>query len=103
MKRGEVWWAQLPRPLGRRPVILLSRDEAYNIRLSITVAEITTTIRNIPVEVKLAKEDSLPKNCVAKLDTIITIRKELLVERICLLSPRKIEEINKAIKFALSL
>ena len=103
MKRGEVWWAQLPRPLGRRPVILLSRDEAYNIRLSITVAEITTTIRNIPVEVKLAKEDGLPKNCVANLDTIITIRKELLVERICLLSPRKIEEINKAIKFALSL
>ena len=103
MKRGEVWWAHLPKPLGRRPVVLLSRDEAYNIRLSVTVAEITTSIRNIPVEVKLTKEDGLPKVCVANLDTIITIRKELLVERICLLNPYKVEEINKAIKFALSL
>lgn len=103
MKRGEVWWAYLPKPLGRRPVVLLSRDEAYDIRTAVTVAEVTTVIRDIPVEVVLTKEDGLPKVCVVNLDTIITIRKDLLRERICLLSPQKIYQINEAIKFALSL
>ena len=103
MKRGEVWWADLPKPLGKRPVILLSRDEAYKVRSAVTVAEITTTIRDIPVEVILTKEDGLPKTCVANLDTIITIRKDVLRERICLLSTTKIESINQAIKFALNL
>ena len=103
MKRGEVWWAQLPKPLGKRPVVLLSRDEAYRVRTAVTVAEITTTRRDIPVEVPLTKDDGLPKACVVNLDTIITIRKDLLRERICLLSPEKIHHINSAIKFALFL
>ncbi len=103
MRRGEVWWAELPAPLGRRPVVLLSRDEAYAIRNAITVAEVTTTMRGIPVEVGLGPEDGLPKRCVANLDTIVTIRKELLAERITILRNDKIEQINIAIKFALSL
>lgn len=103
MKRGEIWWASLPKPIGKRPVVLLSRDEAYTIRRAVTVAELTTTIRDIPVEVMLSKNDGVPKTCVINLDTIITIRKDLLIERICLLSPEKIVEINKAITFALAL
>ncbi len=103
MKRGEAWWAKLPRPIGRRPVVLLSRDEAYTVRNAVTVAEVTTTIRHIPVEVALGKEDDLAKNCVVNLDTIITIRKDLLKERIGSLSPEKMAAIEAAIKFALSL
>lgn len=53
MKRGEVWWAAQPAPIGKRPVVLLSRDEAYKVRNAITIAQITTTVRNIPVEVLL--------------------------------------------------
>ena len=49
MRRGEVWWADQPQPIGRRPVLLLSRDEAYNVRNAVTVAQITTTVRNLPV------------------------------------------------------
>jgi len=103
MKRGEVWWADLPNPIGRRPVVLLSRDEAYNVRNAVTVAEVTTNIRKIPVEVLLSKEDGLPKSCAVNLDTIITIRKALLKERIGLLRQEKINAINYAIKFALAL
>ena len=103
MRRGEVWWAELPAPLGRRPVLLLSRDEAYAIRNAVTVAEVTSTMRGIPVEVALGPEDGLPKRCVANLDTIVTIRKELLAERITMLRNNKIEQVNIAIKFALSL
>lgn len=103
MKRGEVWWAELPHPIGRRPVVLLSRDEAYTVRNAVTVAEVTATIRNIPVEVQLGQEDGLPKKCVVNLDTIVTVRKSLLKERIALLSSEKIKEINSAIRFALDI
>ena len=103
MRKGEVWWAKLPPPLGRRPVVLLSRDEAYTVRSAISVAEVTTRIRGIPVEVVLGPEDGLPKRCVANLDTIVTIRKELLIERITILRNEKVEQIDAAIKFALSI
>ncbi len=103
MRRGEVWWAELPLPIGRRPVVLLSRDEAYAVRNAVTVAEVTTTIRGIPVEVELGPEDGLPRKSVVNLDTIVTIRKDLLIERIAILQDEKIELINSAIKFTLSL
>ena len=102
MRRGEVWWAKLPLPVGRRPVVLLSRDEAYAVRNAVTVAEVTSTIRGIPVEVELGPDDGLPKKCVINLDTIVTIRKDLLIERIAILRDEKIEQIDAAIKFALS-
>ncbi len=103
MRRGEVWWAELPRPIGRRPVVLLSREEAYAVRNAVTIAEVTTTIRGIPVEVALGPEDGLPKKCVANLDTIATIRKDLLTERITLLRNERLQQIDAAIKFSLSL
>ncbi|MBU1499863.1 MAG: type II toxin-antitoxin system PemK/MazF family toxin [Elusimicrobia bacterium] len=103
MRKGEIWLADLPEPIGKRPVVLLSRDEAYQVRTNITVAEVTTTIRNIPVEVLLGPKDGLTKECVANFDTIITIRKDLLIKRITLLSPEKTQQINEAIKFALDL
>lgn len=103
MKRGEIWWAEQPAPVGKRPVILLSRDEAYNVRNAVTVAQITTTIRNLPVEVLLDKKDGLSQTCVINVDTITTIRKSVLIEHICTLKTEKIEQVNRALKFALSL
>ena len=103
MKRGEVWWAELPSPIGTRPVLLLSRNEAYAVRNAITIAEITTTIREIPVEVPLGPEDGLPKKCVVNLDTIVTIRKKSLKEKITMLDTEKIKQVNDAIKFSLDI
>jgi len=57
VRRGEVWWAELPTPAGRRPVVLLSRDEAYPIRNLVTVAPVTTRIRDIPTEVGRGQMD----------------------------------------------
>ncbi len=103
MRRGEVWWAELPQPIGRRPVLLLSRDAAYNVRTSVTIAIITRTIRNIPVEVLLGLEDGMPTECVVNLDDILTIPKSRLTERITTLSPEKMTAVAKAIVFALDL
>jgi len=103
MRRGEIWWTQQPKPIGRRPVVLLSRNEAYDVRTAISVAQITTTVRNIPVEVPLGKKDGLAQKCVVNLDTITTIRKAILLKRVCALRPEKIARINKAIRFSLGL
>ena len=103
MHRGEVWWSNLPSPVGRRPVLLLSRDAAYQVRTSITVGIITRTIRHIPVEVPLDVEDGMPEKCVANLDDIMKIPKSLLNERITTLPRNKIALVGKAISFALDI
>ena len=103
MHRSEVWWADLPLPAGRRPILLLSREAAYKVRSSITAAVITRTIRSIPVEVLLGKEDGMPVKCAVNLDEIITIPKSLLVERMTVLSPVKMAAVARATAFALDL
>ena len=101
MRQGEIWWANLPKPVGKRPVLLLSRNEAYKVRSSITVAIVTTTIRSIPPEVPLGSAEGLPRACVANLDTIMTIEKSSLHIRICVLTDDKWKEVIAALKFAL--
>jgi mRNA interferase MazF len=103
MQRGEVWWAELEQPRGRRPVLLLTRDAAYDIRTSVTISTITRTIRGIQVEVALGPEDGLPARCVINLDDINTISKSMLTERITTLSREKMNAVTKAAIFALDL
>lgn len=103
MRYGEVWWADLPEPVGRRPVLLLSRNTAYRVRTSVTVGAITTMARGIPVEVPLDKSDGMPRECVVNLDDILTIPKSTLSNQITTLSAKKMKLVNKAVAFALDL
>ena len=103
MRRGEIWWAELEPPTGRRPVVLLSRDEAYSVRSLIIVAPVTTRIRHIASEVPLGPADGMPQECVANLDTITTIPKDCLVSRITTLSNKNLREVEAAIRFALGM
>jgi mRNA interferase MazF len=83
--------------------VLLSRDAAYRVRAAITVAPVTRTIRNIPVEVILDRSDGMPARCVVNLDDITTLPKVLIKERITDLPREKIGQIAAAIRFALDL
>jgi mRNA interferase MazF len=103
MRRGEVWWADLPAPAGRRPVVLISREEAYAVRALCTVVPVTTRIRNIPVEVPLGRDEGLPRKCVANADTIATIPRTTLVEYIGVLGAEKVTKLDAALRFALGL
>ena len=103
MRRGEIWWVELTPPAGRRPVLLLSRSEAYAVRELVTVAPVTTRVRHIPSEVPLGPEDGLPRPCVVNLDTITTIAKRSLQERLIPLSPEKLKAVETALHFALGL
>jgi mRNA interferase MazF len=103
MRRGEIWWAQLAGPAARRPVLLLTRNAAYAVRTSVTVAPLTTTIRDIPVEVFLGSQQGLPRECVVNLDEVQTVRKERLIRLLTTLSPEVMMQVDQALKFALDL
>lgn len=103
MNRGEVWWARLPAPAGRRPVILVSRASAYAVRTSVTVVEVSRTIRAIPSEVVLGTRDGLPTRCVANADNLVTIPKAWLETRIAALRPAKVAALDGALRFSLGL
>ena len=103
MRRGEIWWAELEQPAGSRPVVLLSRNEAYTVRSLVIVAPVTTRIRHIPSEVQLGIDDGMTQECVANLDTITTIPKDCLQTRLTTLSAMKLKEVEAAIHFTMGL
>jgi mRNA interferase MazF len=100
VKRGEVWWAQVDK---RRPVVLLSRDEAYGVRAMVVVAPATTTIRGYAVEVRVGKREGLPRDCVVNCDWLVTLPKADLTERAGALSRSKLRQLDDALRFALGL
>jgi mRNA interferase MazF len=103
MDRSEIWWADLPPPVGRRPVLILTRSAAVAVRNQVVVAQITTTMHNLPSEVRLSKTDGMPKECVVNCDNILTVPKNRLSSRIVRLTPAKMSEVNGALKFAMDI
>lgn len=100
MKQYELWWADLPEPIGRRPVLLLSRNQAYRILKRVTVAEISTTIRNIPVEVELGSQEGLARASVANVDNVHAVAISRLSARIGALSHERTWEVERALGYA---
>lgn len=103
MRRGEVRWYTFKAPDKRRPVLILTRNSAIGFLNALTVAPITTTVRDIPSEVLLTPEDGLLTDCAANLDNIQTVPKAKLGSLIAYLSPERMTEVNQAIGFALGL
>lgn len=99
MKRGEIWWARIDK---RRPVVLLSRDEAYAVRSLVVVAPATTTIRGFAAEVKVGRREGL-RPCAINCDWLVTIPKVDLLEVAGTLSGRKLQQLDDALRFALGL
>lgn len=103
MKRGEVWWVNFPGPAGRRPAVLVSRDEAYALRARVTVVPITRRRRDIPTEVPLGRAEGLPKDGVANADDVTTVSRGRVAGYAGKLAQRKIDALNHALAFALGL
>ena len=96
MRQYEIWWADLPKPAGRRPVLLLSRDDSYSYLNKFIVAEITTTVRKIHVEVPLGRREGLRKPCAVNCDNLRTIPRDALKTRISKLETARIPEVKAA-------
>jgi len=104
MKRGEVRWYTFRAPDKRRPVLVLTRTSAIGFLTGVTVAPITTTIRDIPTEVLLTpEEDGVRSLCAVNLDNIQTIQKRGLGSLITSLSQQRLDEVDQAITFALGM
>ena len=100
MKQYEVRWANLPPPIGRRPVVLLTRTNAYNYLSTVMIAEITTVVRGIPQEVAVGPVEGLGEPSVVNLDNVHVVAKALLGDRLGSLSSRE-AEIKRALGYAL--
>lgn len=103
MRRGEIWWAALPIPSGRRPVVLVSRNLAYKVRSKVSVIEVTTRSRGLETEVPLGAREGLSKTCWGNADNIATIDKTWLEKRIGALGREKMEKLDHALGLALGL
>jgi mRNA interferase MazF len=101
MKRGEVRWYSVKTPDKRRPVIVLTRDSALKFLGEVTIAPITTTVRDIPSEVSLNESDGMPMACAVNLDHIQTVSKARLGPLITTLPQEKMANIGSALRFAL--
>ena len=91
VKQYEIWWADLPKPAGRRPVLN-----------KFVAAEITATVRHIPIEVPLGSIEGMPKPCVVNCDNLRTISKVHLVKKIAKLSQKRVHEVKRAVGYALA-
>jgi len=101
VRQYEIRWADMPQPIGRRPVLLLSRTPAYQYLNKVIVAEITTTIRSIPQEVSLGQPEGLHEPSVANLDNLHVVAKTRLDDLIGVLGPLRQDEVKRALGYAL--
>ena len=112
MRRGEVWWADLPGPDAsepgyRRPVLIVQSDDFNRSRIHTVIAVVLTTnlrLAEAPGNVSISKEDTaLPRDSVANVSQIITIDKTFLTERVSRISDRIVMSVEEGIKTVLGL
>jgi len=100
--RGEVWWCELAE-VGRRPVVVLSRDAAIPRLRRALIGPCTTTIRGIPSEVVLDPgADPVPRRSAVNLDSVESVSVGVLVERLGRLSDARMREICDAFAVAVA-
>ena len=102
VRRGDIWDAELPK-VGRRPCVVLTRDEAIPVLARVTVAVITSSVRGHPGEVPLGSEHGLDLDSVANCDDIVTIGKALLSRRRGSLNVSDIVRLDTALCVALGI
>jgi mRNA interferase MazF len=103
MRRGEIRWYTFKRPDKRRPVLVLTRDSILDYLGEVTIAPVTSTIRDIPSEVLLARRDGMATDCAVNCDHIQTVSKAKVGSVITRLSSSKMAQVAGAIRFAIDL
>ncbi|MCZ6580522.1 MAG: type II toxin-antitoxin system PemK/MazF family toxin [Nitrospirae bacterium] len=103
MNRGEVRWYQFTQPDKKRPVLILTRDSTLEFLGDVTIAPITSTVRDIPSEVSLSKQDGMTRECAVNCDHIQTVSKRKIGALLTSLPPQKMQDVSRALRFALNL
>jgi mRNA interferase MazF len=103
MKRGEIRWYRFMPPDKKRPVLIVTRNSILEYLGEVTIAPVTTTVRNIPSEVLLSESDGMPQDCAVNCDHLQTVSKGKIGSLIASLPPSKLIDVGRAIRFALDL
>src|SRR3990172_4150755 len=112
MRRGEIWWANLPEPAGsapgfRRPVLIIQADEFNRSRIHTVIAAVITSnisLADAPGNVSLSKRSTgLNKESVANVSQIITLDKSFLTKRVGRLSGEKLKEVEDGLRLVFAL
>jgi len=103
MKHGEIRWFKFAHPDKKRPVLILTRDSILDYLGQVTVAPITSTVREIPSEVFLSKPDGMPRDCAINCDHLQTVSRGKIGALITSLPPAKMIDVGRAIRFALDI
>jgi mRNA interferase MazF len=101
MRRAEVWWAELPPPVGPRPVVMLTRNAVCDTIGAVVVALVTRTSRGLPTEVLVEKPEGLPRPSVVNTDNILTVPRQRRARLMGQFSSAKIDALDRALKIAL--
>ena len=103
MKHGEIRWYKFVQPDKKRPVLILTRDSVLEYLGAVTIAPITSTVRDIPSEVFLSKGDGMIRDCAVDCDHLQTVSKGKIGSLITSLPSAKMADVGKAIRFALDI
>ena len=103
MKRGEVRWYKFSHPDKKRPVLILTRNSILEYLGEVTIAPITTTVRDIPSEVFLSKTDGMPRECAINCDHLQSVSKGKIGSLVTTLAPVKLKKVGQAVLFALDI
>jgi mRNA interferase MazF len=102
--RGDIIWAELGNPVGRRPVCVLTRDAAIQVLSAVTCAPITRTVRGIRSEVEVGPNEGLPEVSAITCDNIVTLPiVQLASRRVGHLSRGKRAELDHALRYAIDI
>lgn len=99
VSRGELWWAESP-SRKRRPYLVLTRQAAIPVLNAVLAVPATRTVRGIPTEVPLDRDDGMPEACALSLDGLTVMPKSMFVEQISRLGPERMSQVCTALRTA---
>ena len=99
--RGDIRMYQFAPPDKMRPVVVLTRESSISYLSTVTVAPITSAIRDVPSEVVLNEEDGMKASCAVNLHNAVTISQDRLGKRVSRLSSMRMNEVCAALRFSL--
>jgi mRNA interferase MazF len=100
VSRGEVWTYRFKEPDKRRPVLVLSRDEAIDVLTTVLVAPVTSTLRDIPSQVVIGVSEGLEHDSAVSLDHVQCVDRVKLIRRLGRLPPARMREVCAALAVA---
>ena len=94
-------WYRFSKPDKKRPVLILTRDSALEYLADVTIAPITTRLRDIPTQVVVTRQEGMPRDSAVSLDHLQTVSKSQIGPLVTTLSSEKLAAVENAVLFAL--